>query len=360
VISNLSPLSRNKSSVFLLVLALIVGGVGAQAAGVLNSPSGGYLVCVNSTTKVVTYPGTSSCPKGSKKLLLGAQGAAGTNGLTGAAGLSGRDGTDGKDGKTLWNGVKDPESTWGAPGDMFINSVTKTLFGPKDLTTGWPAGVSMVGPAGAAGPVGATGAQGPAGATGAQGPAGATGATGASALKITEQYICGADGKSLCKIGAIGPGGGLIFFVDYNDQYAGFNYLEAAPTVCQAAKTWSSSNTAVPAVSGWAARAVGAGKANTTAIKAVYTDTGDSSDNNAAYFATSCSAGDKSDWFLGSLGEMKLMYDNLQGVGGFVEDNYWSSSEGNAGVAWTQHFDYGYQEASLKTTTLYVRPVRAF
>ena len=349
MLSNLSSVSRNKSSVFLLVLALIVGGVGAQATGLLNTASGGYLVCVNSSTKVVTHPGTSSCPKGSKKLILGAQGPAGTNGLTGAAGLPGRDGTDGKDGKTLWNGVKDPESTWGAPGDMFINSVTKTLFGPKDLTTGWPAGVSMVGPAGP---------QGPAGANGGSGPAGPTGATGPSALKITEQSICGADGTSLCKIGAIGPGGGLIFFVDYNDQYAGFNYLEAAPSSCEASKAWSSANTAVTAVSGWAARAVGAGPANTTAIKAVFTT--DTSTNNAAYFATSCNAGGKSDWFLGSLGEMKLMYDNLQGLGGFVEFVYWSSSEDSEDTARYQDFNTGFQGSGYKDAPYYVRPVRAF
>ena len=83
MLSNLSSVSRNKSSVFLLVLALIVGGVGAQATGLLNTASGGYLVCVNSSTKVVTHPGTSSCPKGSKKLILGAQGPAGTNGKDG-------------------------------------------------------------------------------------------------------------------------------------------------------------------------------------------------------------------------------------------------------------------------------------
>ena len=361
MLSNLSSVSRNKSSVFLLVLALIVGGVGAQATGLLNTASGGYLVCVNSSTKVLTHPGTSSCPKGSKKLILGAQGPAGpagTNGLTGAAGLPGRDGTDGKDGKTLWNGVKDPESTWGAPGDMFINSITKTLFGPKDLTTGWPAGVSMVGPAGAAGPAGATGAQGPGGASGGSGPAGATGATGPSALKITEQSICGAGGTSLCKIGAIGPGGGLIFFVDYNDQYAGFNYLEAAPSTCQASKPWSSSNTSVPAVAGWAARAVGAGSTNTTAIKTVFT--GDDSTNNAALYAASCAAGSKNDWFLGSLGEMKLMYDNLQGLGDFVDGYYWSSSESDAGTAWLQSFSGGTQNNGGKVGTSYVRPVRAF
>ena len=362
MLSNLSSVSRNKSSVFLLVLALIVGGVGAQATGLLNTASGGYLVCVNSSTKVVTHPGTSSCPKGSKKLILGAQGPAGpagTNGLTGAAGLPGRDGTDGKDGKTLWNGVKDPESTWGAPGDMFINSITKTLFGPKDLTTGWPAGVSMVGPAGPQGPAGANGGSGPAGPVGPQGPAGTNGTngTGGSSAPVATGTNC-IGTKCTYKIGDTGPGGGLIFFVDYNDQYAGFNYLEAAPSSCEGSSNWSSSNTSVPAVAGWAARAVGAGSTNTTAIKTVFT--GDNSTNNAALYAASCAAGSKNDWFLGSLGEMKLMYDNLQGLGGFVEDYYWSSSENDAGDAWYQDFNGGYQGSEGKIGDLYVRPVRAF
>ena len=137
-----------KSTIGVLVTVLVVGGISAQASGVLNSPSGGYLICVDSKTKLITHPGTSSCPKGSKRLVIGAAGKDGATGLTGAAGLNGVDGKDGKDGKTLWNGVKDPESTWGAPGDMFINSVTKTLFGPKNLDGTWPAGVSIVGPKG--------------------------------------------------------------------------------------------------------------------------------------------------------------------------------------------------------------------
>ena len=356
--NNPSFVSRNRSSVFLLTLALIVGGVGAQATGLLNTESGGYLVCVNSTTKVVTHPGTSSCPKGSKKLVLGAQGVVGADGISGAAGLSGKDGTNGKDGKTLWNGVKDPESTWGAPGDMFINSLTKTLFGPKDLTTGWPQGVSMVGPAGAAG------AQGPGGPSGGSGPAGATGANGTNAtIAITELFVCdGPDADAVanekCKIGMTGPGGGAIFFVDYNDQYVGFNYLEAAPTSCEGQKAWSSGSTSVPGASGWAARAVGSGSANTAAIKAVFTS--DTLTSNAAYFASSCSAGSKSDWFLGSIGEMKLMYDNLQGVGGLEATFYWSSSEYSAGGALYQRFDVGTQLLANTYNSHYVRPVRAF
>jgi len=394
-----SILTHKKTSLALLVFALLIGGISVQAAGVLNTPAGGYLVCVNSKTKVITHPGAASCPKGSEKLVLGAQGEAGAPGLTGAAGIAGtpgKDGRNGQDGKTLWNGVKDPESTWGAPGDMFINSVTKTLFGPKNLDGSWPAGVSMVGPqgpigltgapgapgpqgpggSGPAGPAGAPGAPGPQGpgGSGPAGPAGAPGApgpAGSSSAAITQLSICGASGISLCKVGVQGPGGGTIFFVDYNDIYPTFNYLEASPLACQGSVHWSSANTDVTAARGWAGRAVGAGQANTTAIKAVFS--GDTSSNNAAHFATSCGkdgggASTKSDWFLGSLGEMKLMYDNLQGLdedlqgrGGFVGATYWSSTENDTNNAWSQAFDNGnHYTHNKKFDSDYVRPVRAF
>ena len=381
---------------FLLVLALIVGGVGAQATGLLNTASGGYLVCVNSTTKVVTHPGTSSCPKGSKKLLLGARGAAGTNGLTGATGLPGKDGTDGKDGKTLWNGVKDPESTWGAPGDMFINSVTKTLFGPKDLTTGWPAGVSMVGPAGAAGPVGATGAQGPAGASGGSGPAGAAGANGTNAtIAITELSVCdgndaGTVADEKCKIGMTGPGGGLIFFVDYNDQYLGFNYLEAAPTdgvfaASVATGVWATTIAACGASSGSDCqsnsiytetgvnlatikglhRGLFGGQAATDAIIAKHS--GVALNLFAAgvadsYTAPSFNGVTKSDYYLPTKDEIELMQKNLNnvGVGVFVDNYYWSSSEDVAFFAWVHYFSGGFQSSANKNAPYCVRPVRAF
>jgi hypothetical protein len=374
MIKNLSFVSRNKSSVFLLVLALIVGGVGAQATGLLNTASGGYLVCVNSKTKVVTHPGTSTCPKGRKKLVLGAKGVAGADGITGAAGLSGKDGAAGKDGKTLWNGVKDPESTWGAPGDMFINSVTKTLFGPKNLDGTWPAGVAMVGPVGATGATGLTGAQGPGGSSGGSGPAGATGANGTNAtIAITELFLCdGADAGTVadekCKIGMTGPGGGTIFFVDYNDQYPGFNYLEAAPKLCEAQKAWSSDTThSLLAVNGWAARAFGSGQTNTTAMLATGATSYDGDTREAAFYSNNLASGvpagcvtSKDDWFLGSLGEMKLMYDNLQGVGGFVEFPYWSSTETGTLNAWYQHFGNGAQYNDGKNNGYHVRPVRAF
>lgn len=135
-----------------------------------------YLLCADNKTNVVTHPigNQKTCGQNAVSFLVGAKGKDGATGLTGATGLNG---ADGKDGKTLWNGTKDPEITWGAPGDMYINATAKTLFGPKNLDGTWPIGVSMVGPKGDQGPIGLTGATGPQG-PGGSGPAGATGATG--------------------------------------------------------------------------------------------------------------------------------------------------------------------------------------
>ena len=54
-------------------------------------------------------------------------------------------------------------------------------------------------------------------------------AVNASGSSFSYSMTCGVSGTDACKIGAVGPGGGWIFFVDYNDEYTGFDYLEAAP-----------------------------------------------------------------------------------------------------------------------------------
>jgi hypothetical protein len=207
-----------------------------------------------------------------------------------------------------------------------------------------------------------------AGPAGPKGDTGAAGTNGTNAtVAITQLSVCdGTDADviadELCKIGMTGPGGGHIFFVDYNDQYAGFDYLEAAPKSCEAtSKTWSSDTTnSLLAVNGWEARAVGSGQANTTAMMANGATSYVADTSGAAEFADSSTCGTKSDWFLGSIGEMMLMYTNLQGVGGFSADAYWSSSEYDGGSAWFQGFGSGNLYSSSKDRTFYVRPVRAF
>jgi hypothetical protein len=357
MLKKFSFLSTNKSSLFLLICALVVGGVGAQATGLLNTKSGGYLVCVDSKTKVVTHPGTTKCPKGSKKFVLGAQGLSGAPGLTGAAGLTGKDGTDGKDGKTLWNGVKDPESSWGAPGDMFINSVTKTLFGPKNLDGTWPAGVSMVGPAGERGPIGLPGATGP------QGPGGGSGPAGPAGSNAT--LTCAQGGT--CVLGDTGPGGGIVFYVQTPTAAAPWRYMEAAPNTwsggsadpqiiwCNVTNAFVPPLTAAPASPRTiqTSTAIGAGYSNTQKMLGGCT-------YGAANTAVAYSGGGKSDWHLPSKDEMNQLYLRRTTVGGLDGAAYWSSSEYGALGTWGQYFVDGNQLSYLKDGTISVRPVRAF
>ena len=320
----------DKSNVAVLVLAFAIGGISAQAVGVLNSPTAGYLVCVDSSTQVVSYPAKTKCSKGSKKLVLGAQG---------VIGLSG------KDGRTLLNGIKDPESTVGAPGDMFINTTTKVLFGPKEAVTGWPAGISMVGP------------QGPGG-SGSVGPAGAAGAPGSNAT-----LTCAQGGT--CVVGNTGPGGGIVFYVQTATAAAPWRYLEAAPN------TWSG-GVEDPAIA-WCSladdevrllttgtqlsiqtlTAIGSGFRNTKMMLGTCTF-------GAANMAASYNGGGKSDWFLPSKGELNALYSAKATIGGFQESFYWTSFEASTGDAYYKHFQNGDENFRAKSENNYVRPVRAF
>jgi hypothetical protein len=64
--------------------------------------------------------------------------------------LVGEAGPAGDDGRTILSGEVAP-TTEGEDGDFYIDTVTDMLYGPKDAGS-WPAGVSLVGPAGLAVP----------------------------------------------------------------------------------------------------------------------------------------------------------------------------------------------------------------
>jgi len=73
-----------------------------------NTPEGGYLLCANLKTKVVTFPNKLSCPSGTKALDMGAatgmegpmgsDGPMGPQGFSGAQGMTGPVGPKGADG----------------------------------------------------------------------------------------------------------------------------------------------------------------------------------------------------------------------------------------------------------------------
>lgn len=93
--------SRGSRFLFGFIVASLIFGTASFALSVNNTPEGGYLLCYNTSTKVVTFPGNLKCPKNTKPLELGAQGFPGqdgTDGEDGRNGLNGRDGINGRDG----------------------------------------------------------------------------------------------------------------------------------------------------------------------------------------------------------------------------------------------------------------------
>lgn len=68
------------------------------------------------------------------------------------------------------------------------------------------------------------------------------------------------------------------------------------------------------------------------------------------------------DWFLPSKDELNQMYVNLHlhGVGGFANNYYNCSTEGNASNIWLQYFSTGGQGVNIKSTLSYVRACRVF
>ena len=206
-------------------------------------------------------------------------------------------------------------------------------------------------------------------------------------------------------VGSAGPGGGFVYYV--ND--AGFNcgptlaasckYLEVAPsgwnTGSDPNKVWatgtSSSGNASADISTITNDAsaynnilgVGLGYKNSVAIVDQNGAAYDASSNNyAAGAARAYAGGSQSDWYLPTTAELNLLCQWRNGIApsvttrctggstnsatygagsaGFADSYFWSSSEYNTSNALNQSFYNGAQSASLKSITLYVRPVRAF
>jgi len=101
--------------------------------------------------------------------------------------------------------------------------------------------------------------------------------------------------------------------------------------------------------------ALGKGYANTDSIVKVQ--------GAGSYAAKLCSdlvLGGYSDWYLPSLFELNLLYQQKNVIGGFVNDYYWSSTEQDKNSAYGEYFSDGYQHSYFKLDALYIRAVRAF
>ena len=149
--------------------------------------------------------------------------------------------------------------------------------------------------------------------------------------------------------------GGIIFYIDGTGQHG----LISATVDQSTSIAWITGGSTQTTTNGNTLTAVGTGHANTNYMMAQTGYTGGAATVCHNYTVT---VGDitYNDWFLPSQAELHLMYTNINGSGGFVQNIYWSSSEYSANNAWYQWFNNGYQFDYTKNTTLHVRAVRAF
>jgi hypothetical protein len=156
-------------------------------------------------------------------------------------------------------------------------------------------------------------------------------------------------------VGDIGPAGGLIFY-DKGSISDGWRYLEAAPASTELAKEWGSYGTLI----GGTGTGIGTGQNNTATIVTWLNNNFET--DCAAQLCVGLNEGGYNDWFLPSKEELNLVYTNLhvEGVGGFINAGYWSSSELSASNVWNQNFYNGTNGSSYKFVNLRLRAVRAF
>ena len=195
----------------------------------------------------------------------------------------------------------------------------------------------------------------------------------------------GGGAAGTCVLGATGPGGGIVFYVN-EAAASGARYMEAAlsgwsgtpgvtpdPTlVWGTGVVVSSVNCSNYDITASVGTAIGTGRDNTNAITVACT----AAQAPAAWAARNYTGGAFSDWFLPSRLELNQLcrYASSQvfdvaattctgsstPIGGFAAFDYWSSSQGVASLAWYQNVFDGIGSVDVKLITNRVRPVRAF
>jgi len=187
---------------------------------------------------------------------------------------------------------------------------------------------------------------------------------------------------TVCKVGDIGPGGGIVFYDAGKEEYWG-RYLEMAPQSCEGVRyAWrpAGNNNTVYKPQGdqtaaelrVLAKGIGMGKVNTRIITLAL-----GGGKYAAKYAEDSVCNGRDDWFLPSKDELDIAYNRLAQnrvgskdtpIGGFNKGYYWTSTDYNDKTAWSQYFMDGQQFDRVQTmdgnrtppNPFRVRAIRAF
>lgn len=149
--------------------------------------------------------------------------------------------------------------------------------------------------------------------------------------------------------------GGIIFYLDNTGEHgliaASYDQNDAA---------WGGERTDVPGT----LPDIGTGQSNTNKIIDVFNANEINAIGTAAYICDKLVLNNYDDWYLPSLEELNLMYQNQNLIGGFGTAHfvYWSSTQNDPSCAWSINFlngsmiDNYYKNGNL----LHVRAIRSF
>ena len=164
--------------------------------------------------------------------------------------------------------------------------------------------------------------------------------------------------SDIYKIGDTGPAGGIVFY-DKGEFSDGWRYFEAAPASTQLATQWGALDYNIHGLE----NEVGSGRENTRIILEQLNQKRER--DRAAQICQNLDFGGFNDWFLPSLKELDLMYNNLKlnGFGDFGNRWYWSSSaeSGKGGHnSWCKSFANGNLFYIGRNQIQTARAIRAF
>ena len=187
---------------------------------------------------------------------------------------------------------------------------------------------------------------------------------------------------TVCNVGDIGPGGGIVFYDAGKEEYWG-RYLEIAPQSCEGVRypwrpngnqkfVYTPQGGQSAAELRVLAKGIGMGKVNTRIITVAL-----GAGKYAAKYAEDLVCNGRDDWFLPSKDELDTAYNRLAQnrvgskdtpIGGFNKGYYWTSSDYNNATAWSQYFMDGQQFDRVQTmdgnrtppNPFRVRAIRAF
>jgi hypothetical protein len=163
---------------------------------------------------------------------------------------------------------------------------------------------------------------------------------------------------AIYEMGAPGPSGGLIFFIEGDPVATGWKYMEAAPQSMEKMAEWGAKGTLLQIKS----KAVGSGLPNTVLIADWLRVNEPDNVTAGARYCDDLMALGFDDWFLPSFYEVDFMHNNLKkvGLGGFGPGNYMTSNQIDADNSQSYSMKTGDLVKSGKHEGLKFRPARRF